>query len=122
MKIVQAEIPDFESVRRIVQTTIWSVYPRYYPSGAVVFFARHHSDESIAADIARLFVLPEHQHRGYGKAWMDFAERLIAQTCTEIVLDVSFPAKRIYRKRGYVDAEYHTIQTDSGDFLCYDVM
>lgn len=86
MKIVQAEIPDFESVRRIVQTTIWSVYPRYYPSGAVVFFARHHSDESSAADIARLFVLPEHQHRGY------------------------------------VDAEYHTIQTGNGDFLCYDVM
>ena len=48
MKIVQAVIPDFESVRRIVQTTIWSIYPRYYPSGAVVFFARHHSDESIA--------------------------------------------------------------------------
>ena len=55
----------------------------------MVFFARHHSGESIAA---------------------------------EIVLDASLPAKRIYRKRGYVDAEYHTIQTDSGDFLCYDVM
>ena len=93
MKIVQAEIPDFESVRRIVQTTIWSVYPRYYPAGAVVLFARHHSDESSAADIAdgkvyllkawgvdvgtvtihqneiaRLLVLPEHQHRGYEKA------------------------------------------------------
>lgn len=58
MKIVQAEIQDFESVRRIVQTTIWSIYPRYYPSGAVVFFARHHSDESIAAKIVLDASLP----------------------------------------------------------------
>ena len=115
--------------------------------GAVDFFARHHSDENIARDIsnrkvyllnvegvdvgtvtineneiARLFVLPEHQHRGYGKALMDFAENMISQTCTEIILDASLPAKGIYRKRGYVDTEYHTLQTENGDFLCFDVM
>ena len=147
MKIVRAEIPDFESVKRIAQATIRSVYPRYYPSGAVDFFARHHSGENIARDIAagkvyllkvedvdvgtvtvneneiaRLFVLPEHQHRGYGQALMDFAKRMISRTCAEIVLDASLPAKRIYRKRGYVDWAYHTIQTENGDFLCYDVM
>lgn len=114
MKIVPAEIPDFESVKRIVQTTIRSVYPRYYPSGAVDFFARHHSDESIAADIAG------------GKVYLLKAGGVDVGTVTvhqnEIVLDASLPAKRIYRKRGYVDWAYHTIQTENGDFLCYDVM
>lgn len=147
MKIIRAEIPDFESVKRLAQMTIRSVYPRYYPSGAVDFFARHHSDENIARDIAagkvyllkvedvdvgtvtvseneiaRLFVLPEYQHRGYGRALMDFAENMISQTYAEIVLDASLPAKQIYKKRGYVAMAYHTIPTENGDFLCYDVM
>ena len=26
---------DFDSIRNITKTTIWSVYPKYYPSGAV---------------------------------------------------------------------------------------
>ena len=147
MKIVRAEIPDFESVKRIAQATIRSVYPRYYPSGAVDFFARHHSGENIARDIAagkvyllkvedvdvgtvtvneneiaRLFVLPEYQHRGYGRSLMDFAENMIFQADTEITLDASLPAKQIYKKRGYVEVAYHTIRTENGDFLCYDVM
>lgn len=72
--------------------TILSVYPRYYPGGAVKFFCDHHSDERIMDNIKggkvflfeteavsvgtvtisdneinRLFVLPEHQRNGYGK-------------------------------------------------------
>lgn len=27
-----------------------------------------------------------------------------------------------YQRKGYVDKEYHAIQTDNGDYLCYDVM
>ena len=34
----------------------------------------------------------------------------------------SLPAKPIYKKRGYRETEYHTVQTENGDFLCYDVM
>ena len=89
MKIVTANINDFDDVRWITETTITAVYPHYYPAGAVEFFCRHHSDDKIKADIDagcvylledegrivgtvtvsgnhinRLFVLPECQHKG----------------------------------------------------------
>lgn len=38
-----AKKTDFDSVKNITQTTIWSVYPKYYPNGAVQFFGDHHS-------------------------------------------------------------------------------
>jgi hypothetical protein len=39
-----------------------------------------------------------------------------------VQIDASFPAKRIYLKRGYKEIEYNIIKTDNGDCLCYDVM
>ena len=147
MKIIQATADDFETIKQITQTTIRAIYPRYYPAGAVDYFCRHHSDESIKADIAsgkvylfcddemyvgtvtvsrnginRLFVLPEYQHRGYGRTLLDFAERKILTQYDTIRIDASFPAKQIYRKRGYRETEYHMIQTGNDDYLCYDVM
>ena len=147
MRLVQANISDLDDVRWITQTTIMAVYPKYYPAGAVEFFSKHHSDEKIKADIEagyvyiledegkgvgtvtvsgnhinRLFVLPECQHKGYGRYMMDFAEEKIAKEHKTIELDASFPAKRIYLKRGYKEIEYNTIETDNGDKLCYDVM
>ena len=123
------------------------MYPKYYPQGAVDFFSAHHSDERITSDIAggfvylleddgtavgtvtietnhinRLFVLPTYQHRGYGRYLMDFAENKVFEQYDSVELDASFPAKRIYLKRGYVDMEYHVIDTENGDHLCYDVM
>ena len=147
MKIIQAIAGDFETVRQITQETIRAVYPRYYPAGAVDFFCRHHSDESIRADIAsgkvyllfeegkavgtvtvsgnginRLFVLPKCQHRGYGRELLDFAEQEILAQYDTVRIDASLPAKQIYRKRGYREIEYHMIRTENGDYLCYDVM
>ena len=147
MRIIQANTDDLDDIRWITQTTIMAVYPHYYPAGAVEFFCRHHSDEKIKADIEsgcvyiledegrgvgtvtvsgnhinRLFVLPECQRRGYGRYMMDFAEDRIAREHKTIELDASFPAKRIYLKRGYKETEYHTIETEGGDKLCYDVM
>ena len=72
--------------------------------------------------INRLFVLPECQHKGYGKALLDFAEEKILEKFDHVQIDASFPAKRIYRKRGYKETEYNTVKTDNGDYLCYDVM
>ena len=46
-----AKETDFDSVKNITQKTIWSVYPKYYPSGAVHFFSDHHSGDRIKADI-----------------------------------------------------------------------
>ncbi len=147
MTIHQASAADFQSVKEITQTTIRTVYPHYYPAGAVEFFCCHHSDDRIRADldagkvyllfndeeavgtvtidgntINRLFVLPEHQRKGYGRALLDFAERKILMEYDIVQIDASLPAKRIYRLRGYRETEYHTLPTANGDFLCYDVM
>ena len=138
---------DFEYVKRITQTTIKAVYPKYYPSGAVQFFCDHHSDEKILEDIKanrvylieneenevgtvticgneinRLFVLTKYQHMGYGRALMDFAEKMISKETDTVVLDASLPAKKIYLLRGYKETAYNMIKTDNGDYLCFDVM
>ena len=142
-----AKETDFDSVKDITQTTIWSVYPKYYPSGAVQFFSNHHSDDRIRADIVagivflievdgtaigtvtvadneinRLIVLPDFQRKGYGRELMDFAEEIIRKKHDYIILDASLPAKQIYLKRGYLTAKYNMIETENGDYLCYDVM
>ena len=147
MKIVLGHKEDFGVVREITRATIKSIYPRYYPAGAVQFFLTHHSDEHISEDISdnrvfvlyedrapigtvtikdnninRLFVLPDFQNKGYGKALLDFSEKKILESYECVQIDASFPAKRIYLKRGYKEIEYNIIETDSGDCLCYDVM
>ena len=145
--IREANHEDFQIVKEITQTTIKSVYPKYYPEGTVRFFSEHHSDDRIMDDIIarkvylldvegvpvgtvtvsdneinRLFVLPEYQHNGYGRQLMDFAEQIICKVSDRIVLDASLPAKKLYLNRGYVATEYNMIETDNGDFLCFDVM
>lgn len=147
MKIVTARKEDLGLIRKISHETIKSVYPAYYPAGAVAFFLAHHSEEHIAADIAdgkvwilydegnpvgtitisgsninRLFVLPEYQHRGYGKAMLDYAETKILESQNCVLVDASLPAKQIYLRRGYKEIEYDIIKTDNGDFLCFDIM
>ena len=147
MNIYLAEYEDLETVFKISQTTISKVYPNYYPTGAVEFFLSHHNKENILNDISernvyilksdniivgtvtinnneinRLFVLPEYQHRGFGKALLDFAENEILKRFNSVRLSASFPAKKIYLKRGYKDWEFDMIRTENGDFLCYDTM
>ena len=148
MKIKKANTDDLLTVKNIASKTISAVYPHYYPCGAVDFFLEHHSIEKIKRDIEsgnvyicvneadcavgtvticansinRLFVLPEYQHRGFGRALLDFSETLIASVSDTIRLDASLPAKAIYLKRGYAATEFHSIKTDNGDFLCYDIM
>ena len=148
MIITKADKTDLDTVKTITCTTIQEIYPHYYPAGAVEFFLHHHSDENIRKDIdsgrvylcrngsgditgtvtvrdneiLRLFVLPEYQGNGCGRELLEYAERKIADNYDEIVIDASLCAKGIYLKRGYKETEYHTIKTDNGDFLCYDVM
>ena len=146
-QIVKAGAEQFHLVQHITHETIRAVYPHYYPTGVVEFFLAHHSSERIMADISagivyllldgdeaagtvtvkeneicRLFVLPRHQHRGFGRQLMDFAEEMIAEEHREICLDASLPAKRIYLKRGFAPVEAHQIVLENGDVLCYDLM
>lgn len=148
MIIRNADANDFEAVREITQTTIKEVYPKYYPEGAVRYFSEHHSDDVIMRDInagnvyvledeegnyagtvtvsgneiCRLFVLPEFQHLGYGKALLDLAEESIAENYDTVAVDASLPAKKIYILRGYKETGYNVTDTGYGDYLCYDRM
>ncbi len=148
MTIKPAQISDFETIKNITRQTITSIYPHYYPSGAVDFFLSHHSDETIQRDILngyvfvcfsdeeipvgtvtinsneinRLFVLPEYQVKGFGGSLLNFAENRIFSQYSEIHLDASLPAKLIYLKRNYTITQSHALNTPNGDFLCYDVM
>ena len=148
MSIIRADISDIETVKYITTETINSIYPHYYPEGAVGFFLGHHNDKNIENDIrvgivylcfdnenntvgtvtvkeneiCRLFVLPEYQGNGYGKELISFAENKISEKYNEIILHASLPAKAIYLKRGYKEIEFHSIKTENGDYLCYDMM
>lgn len=144
MTIKKAKLNDFENIKYIVETTINTVYPKYYPSGAVDFFLKHHSDENIKMsieadevylfydnntiigtgtinrnDIDRLFILPEFQGKGYGTKALDYIENEIFNKYEDVVLSASFPAFEMYRKRGYVTFEYNKLLTDNGDYLCF---
>lgn len=147
MSIKKAFLSDLHIIKTISAYTISEIYPHYYPKGAVEFFLAHHNENNILNDlkqdsvflcfsediavgtvtvkeneICRLFVLPEYQGHGFGRELLDFAERTISAQFTEILLDASLPAKGIYLKRGYEAIEFHSIPTDYGDYLCYDLM
>lgn len=47
MQIIKITDKNFNDVKNITQTTIDSVYPKYYPAGAVQYFKNHHNDENI---------------------------------------------------------------------------
>lgn len=146
--IRKAEPEEAEIVKNITHETIMQIYPQYYPKGAVDHFLKGHSLDYIMEDIefgktylcfdengtpvgtvtvinthiTRLFVLPEHQGKGYGRALLNFAEDHIYIEFENIFIDASLPAKAIYLKRGYKEHKYNVVETDNGDFLCYDEM
>ena len=148
MSIKQAVLSDLSIVKKISEVTISEIYPHYYPKGAVDFFLTHHSEANIFSDIrlnrvflcldakqnvvgtvtiktneiCRLFVPPSYQGKGYGTELLDYAEKEISCQYSKIVLDASWPAKKIYLHRGYKDVEFNIIATENSDFLCYDVM
>ncbi len=147
MTLTKAGTEHFDIVKNIVRTTIESIYPNYYPSGAVDFFLQHHSDNNIKEaikrnsvflldenkifvgtgsiygnEINRLFVLPQYQRKGYGTIIMDELEKKIFEKYSEAILDASFPAYDMYINRGYLPVKYHKIETENGHFLCYHVM
>ncbi|ROR29166.1 acetyltransferase (GNAT) family protein [Mobilisporobacter senegalensis] len=138
---------QFNIIKEIVIKTISSIYPKYYPKGAVEFFLAHHSDKNIMDaidrqevyllrsensyvgtggikenEINRLFILPEYQGKGYGTKMMDKLEAIILKEYNDIILDASLPAYEMYIKRGYIPIDYHKILTQYGDYLCYHVM
>ena len=51
-----ATIEELQTVYDLVQHTIKTVYPKYYPAEVVVFFCELHSKEAIKRDIENGYV------------------------------------------------------------------
>ncbi|MGN0329394.1 MAG: GNAT family N-acetyltransferase [Lachnospira sp.] len=147
MDIRIAKKSDLEIIKNITHDTIREIYPHFYPGGVVDFFLNLHSSENILKDIelsntylafcdkeyvgtitineneiSRLFVLPDHQGKGYGTALMDYAEEKIFKSYSEIELHASLSGKKMYIKRGYTEKEYRCKELENGDWICADIM
>ena len=147
MEYKKATLQESESIYEMVQTTIKTVYPKYYPKEVVDFFCEHHSLENILKDIengvvgvlvdddrmvgtgcyqnnhiTRVYVLPEFQGRGFGSFIMEQLEDIIAVEYDKVFLDASLPACHLYEKRGYQTIRHDRWNVENGVVLVYEIM
>lgn len=147
MKYELATIEELQAVYEIVQHTIKTVYPKYYPSEVVEFFCNHHGIDSIRNDIengyvsvfkvdgkivatgcfidnhiTRVYVLPEYQKRGYGTFIVKNIEANIGVDYDKAYLDASLPAARLYEKLGFKTTKHERYPVENGVVLAYEIM
>lgn len=143
----KADESDVEAIYTLVQDTIKTVYPDYYPQGITDFFCRLHGREAIAKDIrsgyvslltadgrlvgtgscmenhiTRVYVSPVFQGKGYGGMMMQKLESEIAEKYDSVNLDASLPASRFYENRGYRTVKHEKRETAPHAILVYEVM
>ena len=142
-----AKIEDLQTVYDVVQHTIKTIYPKYYPIEVVDFFCGHHNMEAIAKDIendyvsvlkinekivatgcfvdnhiTRVYVLPEYQKKGYGTFIMKTIEAQIGEKYDKAYLDASLPAAALYEKLGFLTIRHERYPVENGVILAYEVM
>jgi GNAT superfamily N-acetyltransferase len=147
MLYIRAAEEHAEQVARLVQDTIKTVYPKYYPKEVVDFFCAHHSGEKIKTDIknrnvwilfcddqligtgcgidnhiTRVYVLPAFQGKGYGSYIMQQLEDEIGKSHNEAVLVASLPAVRLYERRGYKTVKHEKLIVENDAALVYELM
>lgn len=142
-----AKTEDLQTVYDVVQHTIKTIYPKYYPAEVVDFFCEHHSMKQIAKDIGngcvsvlkineeimatgcfvenhitRVYVLPEYQKKGYGTFIMKTIEVQIGEKYDKAYLDASLPAAALYEKLGFSTIKHERYPVENGVILAYEVM
>ena len=142
-----ATINETETVHELVESTIKTIYPKYYPTEVVDFFCNHHNRDALAVDvtnervsvlivddemvgtgcfvdnhITRVYVLPKHQGKGYGTFIIENLEAEIKKCNKRAVLDASLPAARLYEKLGYQTIKHEKYQLENDVVLAYEVM
>ena len=142
-----AKIEDLQNVYDVVQHTIKTIYPKYYPAEVVDFFCFYFSREVIAKDIekgyvsvlkidgnivatgcfvnnhiTRVYVLPEYQKKGYGTYIMKTIEVQIGEKYDKAYLDASLPAAALYEKLGFSTIKHERYLVENGVILAYEVM
>lgn len=138
---------DVQAVYNVVQHTIKTIYPKYYPMEVVDFFCEHHSEDAIEKDInngyvsvlkidgtivatgcfvdnhiTRVYVLPEYQKKGYGTFIMKNIEVQISKKYDKEYLDASLPAAALYEKLGFSTVKHERYPVENGVILAYEVM
>lgn len=147
MKYIPATVSNAEQITALVQRTIQTIYPKYYPQEVVDFFLNLHSYENIRRDIdsgcvgvlikddkiigtgqyqgnhiTRVYVDPDFQGQGCGSHIMDCLEEAVGQLYGKVVLDSSLPASHLYEKRGYQTIKHERWPVANGVILVYEVM
>ena len=147
MKYVTATADMAGAIHHILQTTIKTVYPNYYPQAVTDFFCHLHSREHILEGIASgnmgvlaegedligtgcyhqnhitgVYVLPDYQKQGYGSKIMGCLEAEIAKQYDTAVLDASLSAVCLYEHRGYKTVGHGMYELEHGVRLVYEIM
>lgn len=147
MEYITATLDMTEDIHNVLQTTIQTIYPRYYPKEVTDFFCRHHSKEHVLDGIASgnmgvltngskivgtgcydgchitgVYVLPDYQKQGCGSVIMDSLEALICQKHDSSILDASLPAACLYEHRGYRTIGHGIYELENDVRLVYEIM
>lgn len=147
MEYVKATEKDTAKIAALVQDTIRTIYPKYYPKEVVDFFCELHCQENISKDIekglvgilredsvligtgcykdnhiTRVYVSPAYQGKGYGSYIMQCLENKVGLKYDTVYLDASLPACRLYEKRGYKTIKHDKWDVENGVVLVYEVM
>ncbi len=142
-----AKLEELQAVYDVVQQTIKTIYPKYYPMEVVDFFCQHHSRDAIAEDIkngyvsvlkidgtiiatgsfmdnhiTRVYVLPKYQKKGYGTYIMKNIEDQIGEKYDKAYVDASLPAAALYEKPGFVTVNHQRYLVENEVVLAYEVM
>ena len=148
MNYLSATEDHTEAIHDVLQTTIRSVYPKYYPQAVVDFFCDLHSLEHVREGIASghmgvaidgdgnvlgtgcyngnhitgVYVLPAFQGKGCGSQIIGKIEEAIAADHDTACLDASLPAACLYEHRRYKTVGHGVIDLDDGVKLVYEKM
>lgn len=147
LKYEKATIKDIDIIYNLVQETIKTIYPKYYPIEIVDFFCNLHCKDNIEKDIndehvgilsdngiivgtgsyvenhiTRVYVKPEYQGQGYGNYIMQNLEEQVLKNYDTVCLDSSLPASKIYENRGYETIKHEKWECANSVILVYEVM
>ncbi len=147
MEYIAATSDIADAIYYVLQTTIKTIYPRYYPKEVVDFFCRHHNKEHILngitsgnmgvlADgdvivgtgcydsnhITGVYVLPDYQKQGCGSLIMNCLEAEIAKKYDTALLDASLSAVCLYEHRGYKTVGHGIYELENDVKLVYEIM
>lgn len=147
MQYIKATAQHLQQIVELVQNTIRTIYPKYYPKEVVDFFCEHHCEENIKKDIldgrvgilvdngsvvgtgcykdnhiTRVYVEPQCQGQGYGSYIMQCLENEIGLRYDTVNLDASLPASHLYERRGYETIKHEKWPVENGVVLVYEIM